>query len=116
VEYLASIKTVRFGTYGRGIWDLKLIPSVSTGVAGNAALADIKIAPNPVKSGGTFTVVAPGQQKGHLAIYDMQGRVILDKQVVTNSELIMPVVPAGVYVYAYDEGGKPQSGLLVVGI
>ncbi|NET30912.1 MAG: T9SS type A sorting domain-containing protein [Cyanothece sp. SIO1E1] len=48
VEYVPSLGTARFGTYGRGIWDFTLDPMVST-QDDFAAEAELNIFPNPAK-------------------------------------------------------------------
>lgn len=55
VEYIASVNTVRFGTYGRGIWDFKIsvnTPPTLSGVAYNTACAPNSGEINLTVSGG----------------------------------------------------------------
>ena len=48
VEYLTEEKMVRFGTYGRGIWDFKIEDFVITNTKNNlSSNFDLKIFPNP---------------------------------------------------------------------
>jgi len=119
VEYIPAINTVRYSTYGRGIWDLKLNGPPITKVAPSPITSsDVKIAPNPVKSGAPLTLFSADQQNIHLTIYTMEGRVVLDKQVATNIGIEMPGLVPGMYVYTCGTaaGKATQNGLLAVGL
>ncbi|MEL6989014.1 MAG: T9SS type A sorting domain-containing protein [Bacteroidota bacterium] len=52
VEYLEDKQVVRFGTYGRGIWDFEIAQNVST--EDIVQLNDVKVFPNPVQEVLTF--------------------------------------------------------------
>jgi len=119
VEYIAASDLVRYGTYGRGIWDLKLNGSATPGAVHSvAAASDMKIGPNPVKSGGPLTIFSGTQQNIHLTIYTMQGNIVLDTQTGTNTAIAMPGLASGVYIYTCESGPgqTPQNGMLVVGL
>ncbi len=119
VEYLPSINTVRFGTYGRGIWDLKLNgnPIIPSRVQNPVSSAEIKVGPNPVKSGAPITLFSKDDQSAHLVIYTMEGKMVADKQVATNTNIAMPALAAGVYMYSCKVAtGGIQNGMLVVGM
>jgi hypothetical protein len=66
VEYISSTKTVRFGTYGRGIWDFKIqnsnvAPTVSITAPANGATytapANVTITANAADSDGSISKV-----------------------------------------------------------
>lgn len=46
VEYIPSLETVRFGTYGRGVWDFRIEESIISSVE-NLAELDVSVYPNP---------------------------------------------------------------------
>lgn len=70
VEYVESQSLVRFGTWGRGIWDLK-IQSVS-GIPAVEAITMGTVFPNP--SSGKLTLEA--NETSWMAIYDLNGRQV----------------------------------------
>jgi hypothetical protein len=57
VEYVEEIRTVRFGTYGRGIWEFKLYeePEPPVGITG-IPTRDIMVFPNPADERLSFSV------------------------------------------------------------
>ena len=75
VEYLEESETARFGTYGRGIWDLSLGVAVATE---NPKIVHegLKVFPNP--SNGPIQVVIPQDLKGQnkLEVRSMDGRLV----------------------------------------
>jgi hypothetical protein len=79
VEYIPEIKTVRFGTYGRGIWDFAIdefvgVDEISTNNVDYKM--QIKSSPNPTINKSEITFNMPLTQYGTVRIYDYQGRII----------------------------------------
>ncbi len=78
VEYLPSSKTVRFATYGRGIWDFQ-IESVNTvessNVVNGKSLA-ISVSPNPFVNVIHIAIDNIQNKPTTLKIYDVQGHLV----------------------------------------
>ncbi len=75
VEYLEEAQTARFGTYGRGIWDLSLATVVAT-EAPKLVNETLKVFPNP--SNGPVQVAIPEELKGQstLELRSLDGRLL----------------------------------------
>ena len=115
VEYLPSKHTVRFGTYGRGIWDFVMPTShVNSVTTISSPASNITVGPNPVKSGTPLRLFSAAQQTVHLNVYTSAGKLVLAEDVATNTQINMPDVSTGIYMYEIIAGGRPQSGLLVI--
>ncbi len=77
VEYIPSLRTARFGTYGRGIWDYTLdSPSAVAGIPAAPAAIHMGLHPNPSPAETMITFDLPKHSDAALRIYDMQGRVV----------------------------------------
>ena len=76
VEYIPGHKVVRFGTYGRGIWDFR-IDDLTTSVAqynsDNSLL--MTIAPNPARN--FLNITLPQDETFDVEIFNMNGQVVL---------------------------------------
>lgn len=78
VDYVDPISTVRFGTYGRGIWDF-VIDSVTLVFEEKVNLpvkAELTAYPNPFNSRVTISFDLPHDAQGKLMIFDSSGRLI----------------------------------------
>ncbi|MEO1624573.1 MAG: T9SS type A sorting domain-containing protein [Bacteroidota bacterium] len=75
VEYLAEKNVVRFGTYGRGIWDFN-IEETTTSLRPTLASKDIQLFPNPAKSSVQLDLEELVSDDAVLQIHDLQGRMI----------------------------------------
>ncbi len=81
-EYILENNTVRFGTYGRGIWDFN-IDRVVTSIPSNKMISytPLELYPNP--SNGQFTVKLPATASGKkvmLKLFDVNGRLVFSEQ------------------------------------
>lgn len=75
VEYLEETQTARFGTYGRGIWDL----AISFPVANKNPLLtqkDINVFPNPTNGLVTLELPDEMQDDAQLQIIALDGKVV----------------------------------------
>ena len=78
VDYIEENRVVRFGTYGRGIWDLRLQDAPSTGVD----LADAVTAPSLAlgvrRAADRWELLVNSQVSGtgRLEVYDVAGRLV----------------------------------------
>jgi hypothetical protein len=78
VEYLPSSKTVRFATYGRGIWDF-LIEQITSMEASNISddkSFTISVSPNPFTNLIRIVIENVRNESTALKIYDNYGRLI----------------------------------------
>lgn len=97
VEYVESINTVRFGTYGRGIWDLQLEEVVDTD---DPVLVEnkIKVYPNPssgliqIEHDGFGTAPIPFQ------VFDASGKLVFQTSLTQIKEQVnLSHLPYGIY-------------------
>lgn len=79
VDYIPALKTARFGTYGRGIWDFKL-ESILAVQPRSSKPADFAISafPSPARGVVTFSIMTSKAAEGSLRIYDSGGRVVAE--------------------------------------
>ena len=116
VEYLPSISTVRFGTYGRGIWDLNITSVTSTPIiaAAGTKISDMQLAPNPAKSGGAIQVLAASDSEIELSLLSINGSVAWSGRVKTNTQVSLPELPAGIYACQVRAGKEVHKQLLTI--
>lgn len=82
VEYVEDQDLVRFGTYGRGIWDFSIISDVSTA---NETANVFNAYPNPVV-GASFTLELANNEL--VQIFDLNGKLIFSKQLKQGNNVI----------------------------
>ena len=77
VNYLPTKKTVRFGTYGRGIWDFE-IENIITGVEDNTAQknANLSLYPNPASDFINVSFTGIAGEQATVKIVDIEGKLI----------------------------------------
>ncbi len=116
VEYIRSQGIVRFGTYGRGIWDLVIDKPISHVAVNNQVRPDlgVVVAPNPVKSGGAINLLSSMQQQVQLTIYATNGVQVFSDKVNTNNTVNMPQLAPGIYVCEMMADGKVQRTMISV--
>ncbi|MBS1614906.1 MAG: T9SS type A sorting domain-containing protein [Bacteroidetes bacterium] len=114
VEYLPSIRTVRFSTYGRGVWDFVLAPvSNPNSVASSSQqYSGLKVFPNPAKSGQTIHLDGLNFRTARFALYDLTGRRVAQWNQPGTEPLNLPNLPAGAYIYRVEQEGRAYSGKL----
>lgn len=100
VEFVDELKTARFGTYGRGIWDFNLEEETSSvGTEDHASpQQQFKLYPNPANN--KIQLEFDANEKTIIEIYDMQGRLVM-KQAVQNKttqQLDISNLPKGAYI------------------
>ncbi|MGH2571811.1 MAG: FlgD immunoglobulin-like domain containing protein, partial [bacterium] len=78
VEAVPAAEIMRFGTYGRGIWDYHWGGATSVAALPSRGGARIESRPNPFVSGTTlvFATTRPGPVR--LRVYDTAGRLVRD--------------------------------------
>ena len=115
VEYVPDFNLVRFGTYGRGIWDFEIQESVSAGeVAENAG--EWSVFPNP--SAGKISITTSGQKikNSHLEIFDSTGKLLSKQPFQNNSgrQFDLSVFGKGVYFLRLENGKKSRIKKVVI--
>ncbi len=99
VEYLEESQTARFGTYGRGIWDLVIQEAPVTTSATNLPVQTLKVYPNP--SNGLVTLDLPELSgEVNLQVFDVQGRLVRELKIDTElsqTELNLSDLNKGTY-------------------
>ena len=93
VEYVSEYDLVRFGTYGRGIWDFQ-IDEVSTSLEEKKSV-DVSIFPNPASDNLFITGIENAKR---IRIVDMQGKVVLQNE---NIQLAVGVNVSHLYAGTY---------------
>jgi hypothetical protein len=123
VEYIAAVNTVRFGTWGRGIWDFVvsstsppsqgIITSAQPGNTGEDP--QLSLFPNPIRSGQFLNIDFPGHDQLSVNVYDLSGRLVLKDQLMINGGISTGELPRGTYICRISADGlKPLSRKFVV--
>jgi len=74
VEFVDEIKTARFGTYGRGIWDFNLEEETSSLSSDENNRHDFNIYPNPATD--NITIELNLNKQAQIEIYNTQGSLV----------------------------------------
>lgn len=116
VEYIATTQTVRFGTYGRGIWDFNI---EDTGVGTDniyEVTHSFNVFPNPVLDRMTIVLDNSIEVDAKLAIFNMQGKRVIEESWRPNSSrmsLDVSHLPAGSYITKIAGNGMQYSGKFI---
>ncbi|MEZ4922500.1 MAG: T9SS type A sorting domain-containing protein [Crocinitomicaceae bacterium] len=110
-EYVAADNLVRFATYGRGIWDFKIVEDIS-GTKELPQSEKFNIYPNP--SDGHTTIYSPLFAK--VKIFNLQGQEVLNMSLLPgNNNLNISFLKSGQYfLVGMDEGGKVIKEQLII--
>jgi len=118
VEYLATSGTIRFGTYGRGIWDFK-IEEVTNLSMTNIAAVNFSVFPNPFIEILNVEINETTNSDLGIHIFDLTGKTILkeDFSVTTNTpfskEINLKNIPTGSYVIEVVNGNRRSTQKIV---
>lgn len=107
---------VRFGTYGRGIWDFKLSELPPSATSGVATAFSVNIYPNPAPKGAVVHASIEAPTVCDFEIWDLKGRLIASKENIQNSSNIeLSRLTSGIYVYRLTNNGQQLfSGKLLL--
>jgi hypothetical protein len=110
VEYIASTNTVRFGTYGRGIWDFAIkLPVV--GINNNNVIeTELNIFPNPTSE--QVTLKAQGTYL--IKIYTERGILLKEFNMTDQSTLNTSTWSSGSYLIEFNQGSKRKVEKLII--
>ena len=73
VEYVEVVNTVRFGTYGRGIWDF-VIDDVVPATAQEPTNENFNVFPNPSSGIVQLEMESPRSNQLNITVLNLQGR------------------------------------------
>jgi len=103
VEYIEDEDIVRFGTYGRGVWDFNITQNSVARNSRREISGEFKVYPNP-SSDGKFQMevhLAEILVDGEYSIFNSIGELLLTRAVISAEKLSLNVdisnAPAGVY-------------------
>ena len=118
VEYLADTETIRFGTYGRGIWDFKM-EEVTSIQSTDITQVAFKAFPNPMVDAITVEISQTNAPDLSIKILDVSGKIISneDFSVSINTqfskEINLKNIPAGSYVIEVINGNRRSTQTVV---
>lgn len=119
VEYIESIKTARFGTYGRGIWDFVIDEEVDV-IEPEATVANLNLFPNPAKGQTNVKLSKAQSETIRLQVYDLSGKLLmrLNYQAIVGSpwqtELDLSTLAQGTYLIEVLDGQNRSASQLVL--
>ncbi len=107
---------VRFGTYGRGIWDFKISEPPPSGTDAVTDYFAVNIYPNPAPKGTVLRAAIQAPVAADFELLDLRGRVVASQKGLQNqSSLALGELPSGVYAYRFSQKGRLlKGGKLVV--
>ena len=120
VEYVEDIQTVRFGTYGRGIWDFAFSEPVNTDPIPESAATTITVFPNPGEGLFSFQLDNTVADELEVMIYDMGGKLLKQYtyDVSTGSdfrgEADLTNYPLGQYILVARNGAQTFTEKLLI--
>jgi len=112
VEYLQNDDIVRYGTYGRGIWDFKVTEGpMSTATNDTKEKTEIEVFPNPFTN---YVQIASNNEGPYdLEILDMQGKSVFKKKDSRDKIIDLSKLSAGKYVLVYKSEIFNKSKIII---
>lgn len=113
VEYIESLDIVRFGTYGRGIWDFSFQTPVNVTSTALPIQTFAKVYPNPVHEVVNIemlsSIISLPNHALQVEVYNSMGQLILSTTMQTTSEqLDFSQLAPGTYVVQINDGQSMQ--------
>jgi hypothetical protein len=96
VEYIPQIKTARFATYGRGVWDFQ-VKDILTGTKNEIEFkSSLTVYPNPASD---FIRISGDEDFlfGRFTLYNPSGNVVLSQPAIPGIPISINHLPVGVY-------------------
>ncbi len=113
IEYIESLDIVRFGTYGRGIWDFSFQTPVGVSQTALPNHEFAKLYPNPVQDVLQIQSLEPinvAASDLQVEIYNSLGQLMLSSTLQQTEERIdLSPFSAGTYVVRIHDGEKMQT-------
>lgn len=118
VEFIDEFNIVRFGTYGRGVWDFQVVNTVSTASPEQVA-NKLKVYPNPTNGVVTITNNEALQEETLVKVLNMSGQTLLEKAIAGNGNnldetLDLSNLSAGTYIIQLLNGKQRKFAKVVV--
>jgi len=113
VEFLSSLNKVRFGTFGRGIWDFDLLESLNTnGISPDSQ--EWTIFPNPAIEQITIQMKENFPEVSQIEILSIDGKVVYRSSNVTSNHQIdiSPLIP-GQYIVQVGTANNKYSKSII---
>lgn len=111
VEYIPSMKTARFSTYGRGVWDFRISSPLS---AQAPTAGTFSVFPNPAMD----QIQLKGLPAGNVQIklYDLSGKLVFTTNVATANATVSGLgnLPKGMYVLVSEQGKWRKGSKLIL--
>jgi hypothetical protein len=97
------MKTARFASYGRGIWDFRIESPLSAQTIANNELS---VYPNPARENFSIRGIDAGES-ALVSVYGLDGKLQFQRQVTGSETISLPknVVP-GLYIVILNRKGK----------
>ncbi len=115
VEYVESLHTARFGTFGRGIWDFVLDPMVNTNSNISQADFDYQLYPNPTQDWLQVKLGTAPTQGVPMQLIAVNGQVIRQISLKDQETRIdLTDLPAGTYWVNIQQNGRSQSQVVII--
>lgn len=121
VEYVSELQKVRFGTYGRGIWDFDVMDLTDSKEIAFAEMR-LKVFPNPTADGQVTIEVSEAirrkaDKSNPLKITSMEGQVVKTiainpSQISTQADLSQ--LTNGIYLITWSDGKETLSEKLII--
>jgi hypothetical protein len=103
VEYISEMKTARFSTYGRGVWDFKITSPLSIQAVKEQSLL---IYPNPAKEFIMIKGLIPSDE-AQINVYNMEGKVVISDIIKSGEPLFFDYpISKGMYLISIERKGK----------
>jgi len=117
VQFIPSLKTVRFGTYGRGIWDFNITDTNKLTLINpiKNELNSIKIFPNPTHDRFSLVTQMPINEIQSVTILNQNGVILNTWTNIMSNNFEVSTLPKGIYFVKISLiGGKNQVERLVL--
>ena len=120
VDYVTPLRTARFGTYGRGIWDFKITEYTGMEkIFAHRESMGLNIYPNPVSEIAQIEAVLPGPGDLEVRVISSDGKMLWGRQEDNlpsgsfNMEFDAASLPTGIYYVQVISGNRTTVGKMV---
>ncbi len=117
VQYVPELKMVRYGTYGRGVWDFEITGTSSLeDEFGNTESFDLKLYPNPVVNSLNVSIdeVLLEGSRVNLKIISLDGKEYFSQEMKNKSQSIdVSELPLGSYITRIEKGAHQRTKIFV---
>lgn len=120
VEYLEESQTVRFGTYGRGIWDFQISEEVVNTNEIVLENSNLQVFPNPTSDQVNLSLVITNSNQIVVEFSDLNGRLISRRKfdntpgLPFNKTIDVNPFPKGTYLITLRDGSSITSSQIIV--